>query len=293
LLNLQEIFSFIEVAKENGFSKASQKTGLPKSTLSRHVQSLEERLALNLFQRTTRKLTLTPAGEDFFRQAQSLTNALETLEKNFSHRSQKVEGLIRMTCPRDMAGMMLAPSIHSFKQLYPHVRFELVLSDERTDLIDARMDLALRAGKLSDSSFIAKKIMEVQFCLYCARDFSCEEENKDHLPLIDFSRRPFERLVFKSPTRKFTLKQTPIVLTNSLVANAELAAQGMGVCALPSYMGDKYVEEKKLKPFLAECAAMIEPVHVIYPAQAHLPKRVRLFIDHLVKEFSNPSTSKA
>lgn len=289
MLNIQEIFSFLEVSKAGGFTAASQKTGWPKSTLSRHVQNLESQLALNLFQRSTRKLKLTTAGEDLFRKAQGLMIELEGLERQFQDRNQKVEGLIRITCAVETSVFLLPSLLASFQRKYPLVHFDLQLSDEAQNLIDARLDIALRSGFLSDSSVICKKLLENKFCLYGhpKKVLPFAKQKNNEIPLVDFETKPFQSLTFYHNKKSLRFLQPPRISTNSLRMTAELAAQGVGLCALPAFMGDKYVQQGKLSSFKPDWSSQAQPLHILYPAQSHLPMRVRLFIDHLIKELSS------
>lgn len=293
MLNLNEVFSFIEVAKAQGFSEASRKTGLPKSTLSRHVQNLEERLAINLFQRSTRRLKLTPAGESFFRKAHSLAVDLESLERQFQSQSQKVEGLIRLTSSVEGGVYLLPRVLKSFKELYPGVDFDLHLSDETTNLIDAKIDVALRGGALQDSSFICRRIFDSSFKLYTHPELVASVEktwkhNRDEIPLIDFTTKPFSQMTFVTKGKRFRFTQPPKYVSNSLRMSAELASLKLGVCALPQFIGEGCMQHQRaLAPVLKDLEAAAGSLYVVYVAQAHLPRRVRLFIDHLIKELSH------
>lgn len=292
MLNLQEIFSFIEVAKAQGFSNASRKTGLPKSTLSRHVQNLEERLALNLFQRSTRRLQLTPAGEDFFRKAQALAGGFENLERQFQSQSKKIDGLLRITCAVEVGVFLLPPVLNSFRLSHPEIDFDLHLSDQSTNLIDSKIDVAIRAGFLEDSSIICKKILDTNFKLFAHADFKNQWESlakgkRAQIPLIEFTTKPFAQLIFMNEGKKLVFNHSPRFFSNSLRMSAELAMLGAGICALPSFMGDRYVEQGRLAPIFSEWGTTPHPLHLLYLDQTHLPLRVRLFIDHLMRELSN------
>jgi DNA-binding transcriptional LysR family regulator len=283
MLNLDEIFSFIEVAKAQGFSEASRVTRLPKSTLSRHVQNLEERLALHLFHRSTRRLKLTQAGEDFFRKAQSLTEQFENLERQFQTQNEKAEGLIRITCPVEVGAFILPPIFRAFKTEHPLVEFDLLLSDDITNLIESRIDVALRGGVLKDSSIICRKVFESQFKVYGHPSL---KKDLKTVSLIDYTNRPFEKLEFQIKGKKFVFGQKPVLRSNSLRMNAEWAAQGLGACALPSFMGEVYESERKLVCLSKDLGTVIQPMHLLYLSQSHLPLRVRLFIDYLTKSLA-------
>lgn len=292
MLNLDEISSFLLVAKAAGFTKASLESGLPKSTLSRHVQNLEERLALNLFQRSTRRLKLTAAGEDFFKKAQGLVAEFENLEKQFQSQSQKAEGSIKITCPVEV-GVDLLPSIlKTFKKKHPNVSFDLDLNDQTTNLIESKIDLAIRAGALEDSSIICKKLLTSTFKIFASQKM-IHEYNLSHLknlhsaPLIEYERKPFSKLKLLHRKKEVSLTQTPCFRSNSLRINAEMATAGIGVCALPYFMGVRYVQSGKLNTVYSELGTAMDHLHLLYPSQAHLPYRVRLFIDHLLSEINS------
>lgn len=291
MLNLDEISSFLLVAKAMGFTKASLESGLPKSTLSRHVQNLEERLALNLFQRSTRRLKLTPAGEDFFSKAQSLVVDFESLEKQFQSQSQKAEGSIKITCPVEVGVDLLPRILKKFKEQHPRVSFDLDLNDQTANLIESKIDLALRAGALEDSSIICKKLLTSTFKLFASQSLfdKCELtklKNLEKAPLIEYERKPFNKLKLIYRKKEIYLNQAACFKSNSLRMNAEMAISGIGVCALPQFMGLCYVKSGKLVSVCNDLGTQRDHLHLLYPAQAHLPHRVRLFIDHLLSELN-------
>lgn len=291
MLNIQEIFSFVAVVKTGSFTKASKSTGLPKSTLSRHVQTLEERLALTLFQRTTRRLELTKAGEDFFNQSRNLVTEFENLEHHFRSQSAKVEGTIRITCPVEVGVCVLPPILKSFQMKYPRVDFQLALEDETVNLIDSKMDVAIRAGHLQDSSLIARQIGQSQFQLYCSPEYlnKYSELNSpskiEKAQFIEFSSKPLSKVILMNEKTKKTmdLKAKHCTQSNSLRMSMELAAHGLGVCLLPKFMGDLEVGSGRLSLVLEGWATEPHPLQIVYPAQRQLSLKLRKFIDHMTQ----------
>lgn len=287
MLNIQEVFSFVSVAKEGSFTKASTKTGQPKSTISRHVQNLEERLALNLFQRTTRRLELTAAGEDFFRQSEKLISDFENLEHSFLSQNPKIEGTLRITCPVEVGVCLLPEKIQSFQVKHPDVEFELILDDSQLDLIASKIDLALRGGSLKDSSMISKKHLTSEFRLYCSPSYLKANPNIDskggiqQAHFLDFTNRPIHKMIFTKAGQKLKIHPKITTVTNSLRMSMEMAKKGLGVCLLPNFMGEHESQHKKLTQVLEGWGSGMEPLQIIYPAQKHLSLKVREFINHL------------
>ncbi|MEO1121457.1 MAG: LysR family transcriptional regulator, partial [Pseudomonadota bacterium] len=158
----REIEAFVTVAQEGAFSAAARKIGLSPASLTRLISGLEERLGVRLFNRTTRRVSLTDDGRRFFGDAEHVLQALNAAEAAASGSSDAPTGLLRVTAPTIFGQRHLAPILRDFLDAHPQVRAELLLLDRAVDLIEEGIDVALRIGELPDSSLIAKRIGAVR-----------------------------------------------------------------------------------------------------------------------------------
>src|SRR6185437_12712958 len=157
-MDLNEISVFIQVVKTGSFTHAARKLGMPNSTVSSKVSSLEKRLGTTLIQRTTRKLSITAAGQAYFKRCLQGLEEIETAETEVMAIQSEPQGTLRVTAPIELGHGALCSILSKYSAKYPKVRTELLLTDREVDLISESFDLAIRAGDLEDSSLKAKKI---------------------------------------------------------------------------------------------------------------------------------------
>jgi len=159
---------FLRVADSGSFSRAANDLGMGQPTVSRRIQDLEHRLGAELFQRTTRALTLTEAGARFHERAQAILAAFDDAEAEARGLDHEPVGLLRLSAPHSLTRRLIAPRIASFLKLYPHVRIDLLSEDTMTDLVGEGVDLAFRLGTLADSSLMAKRMGETRRALWAS-----------------------------------------------------------------------------------------------------------------------------
>ena len=157
-MDLNHVAVFARVVELESFTAAAQQLGLPKSSVSRTVTRLEEELGVRLLQRTTRSLHLTEAGQAYYERARAALGSLEEAALAASNLSIEPRGIVRMTAPGDMGIIDLPGIVARFVAKYPLVHVEVSLSPRKVDLVAEGFDLAVRAGKLQDSSLVARKI---------------------------------------------------------------------------------------------------------------------------------------
>src|SRR5690349_7028510 len=155
-MDLNEIIVFARVVQAGSFTKAAAELGMPKSTVSRKVSELEERLGARLLQRTTRKLSLTDAGRTYFDYSARVVAEVEDAERAVSSLQAAPRGLLRVTAPTNFR--VLGAIVADYLKRYPDVRLELFCTGRRVDLVEERFDLGVRAGVLADSSLVARSL---------------------------------------------------------------------------------------------------------------------------------------
>ncbi|MBX9769040.1 MAG: LysR family transcriptional regulator, partial [Bdellovibrionales bacterium] len=170
-MDLNEISVFIRVVQTGSFSLAANQLGMPNSTVSHRVSSLEKRLGITLLQRTTRKLHVTPLGEAYFKKCLQGLEALQIAEQDIVSNQKEPQGLLRITAPAELGSTVLPQIVSDFTKKYPKVQVESILTDRRVDLLGEGVDLAIRAGPLKDSSLIAKKIGSSYFAPFASTKY--------------------------------------------------------------------------------------------------------------------------
>ncbi len=162
MANWEGVSEFVAVAETNSFTGAANKLKTSVAQISRRVSALEERLAVKLLHRTTRKVSLTEAGQLYYQQCKHLVEGLELAELAVTQMQAEPKGLLKVTAPVTYGEMNLAPLLHQFIEKYPQVNLDLNLTNQKLDLIEQGVDVAIRLGRLQDSSLIAKRLSSRQ-----------------------------------------------------------------------------------------------------------------------------------
>jgi DNA-binding transcriptional LysR family regulator len=286
---------FFHVVEAHGFGAAARRLDTTPASVSRRVKALEQRLGVRLLQRTTRKLSLTEAGERYFREARRLLHELDDLEQALTASANEPEGELRIVAPMSFGQRRLAPVVATFAVLHPKVRISLILEDRETDLIDAAADLAIRIGYPADSSLVARAIAPVPRHACAAPDYlvrrGCPESPADllhhdclHYNLI--SER--EEWTFSGEDGEQTLAVKGSFCSNNGDVLAEAAMQGLGIALLPDFIAEEGLADGRLVKVLEDFERAPLTLFALYPSRRHVPAKTRRFLDHLAACFAEP-----
>ena len=290
--DLSRIRAFVQVFDAGGFSAAARQHGRSKALLSKYVTDLEDYLGVRLMNRTTRKLSLTEAGEVYYREASQLLQQLDELDATISDQTAEPRGLIRVSAPRNLGETTLSPAIFAFMVKNPMVSVDLRLEDRFVDLVDEGIDVALRISVLADSSLIARRIAEVRhmICgspeLIARHGMPTSGEELRNLPcILDTNMPSHTSWRFFDKDRQYSVHVSGPARVNSPVAAMEAALAGLGFAVVPFYLAEPMIAAGRLVPVLE--AQMLEgaSLQAVYPHRRHLAGKVRALIDHLVKWF--------
>lgn len=287
------IATFIEVARCRSFAEASSRLGLSTSATSKAVARLEEDLGVKLLHRTTRSVGLTPEGTRFLEGASRVVSDLDSLVREVTDTREVPRGRLVIGATVVFGRMWLMEQAVEFRRLYPDVEVELVLDDRASDLAADGLDIVIRAGDLEDNAnLVARKFFEDQTVL-CA---SPEYLAKNGIPMTVEDLDNHCCLQFRNPAHgrlypyRFTLKGHSIskVMGGGLIANEgeaikNAAVLGAGVAQLPSYMVIEELEAGKLVPLMRRLWPIQQPYHILYLDRRLVSKRIRIFIDFLLK----------
>ena len=283
---------FFKVVEANGFGAAAKRLDTTPASVSRRVKTLEQRLGVRLLQRTTRKLSLTEAGERYFVEGRRLLHELDDLEQALTSSTHEPEGELRIVAPMSFGQRRLAPLVARFATLHPKLRVSLLLEDRETDLIDAAADMAIRIGYPADSSMIARAIAPVTRHACASPDYlerrGYPESPEDllrhdclHYSLI--SER--EEWTFLGEGGEQTLAVKGSFCSNNGDVLAQAAEQGLGITLLPSFIIEEQLADGRLVKVLEDYERAPLTLFGLYPSRQHLPAKTRLLLafllDHL------------
>ena len=291
--SLNNIATFIEVAKCRSFAAAASRLGLSTSAASKGVLRLEQDLGVKLLHRTTRSVSLTPEGTRFLDGASRLTGEMDDLVREITDTRDVPQGRLIVGSTVVFGRMWLMECLVEFRRLYPDVEIELVLDDRASDLAADGLDVVVRAGALDDNAnLVARKFFEDQTVLCASPDYLAARgvpqtiEDLDSHCCLQFRNPAHGRLY---PYR-FTLKGHSIskVMGGGLIANEgealkNAAVAGAGIIQLPSYMVMDDLEAGRLVPLMKRYWPIMQPYHILYLDRRLVSKRIRVFIDFLIK----------
>jgi len=290
--DLSRIRAFVQVFDAGGFSAAARQHGRSKALLSKYVTDLEDHLGVRLMNRTTRKLSLTEAGEVYYREASQLLQQLDDLDATISDQTAAPRGLIRVSAPRNLGETTLAPAIFAFLARNPMVSVDLRLEDRFVDLVDEGIDVALRISVLADSSLIARKIAEIRhiICasptLLASAGVPASGEALRNLPcILDTNMPSHANWRFSDQGRQYSVHVSGPARVNSPVAGMEAALAGLGFAVVPFYLAEPMIAAGRLVPVLEDQMLEGASLQAVYPHRRHLAGKVRALIDHLVEWF--------
>ena len=294
--HVSEMATFVRVVDAKGFSAAAGGLGLTPSAVSKLVTRLETRLGVRLLQRTTRALHLTADGEAFYAAARRIVVEIETLENEITGQSGTPHGPLKVTTSLAFSTHQLAPIIGEFLQRYPAVQLELLPTDRVVDVIDERIDVAIRIGKLADTSFMARKIGEDVRLICAAPSYLARrrapqrpEDLARHECIVNRDRPELNRWPFRIDGNVRLIEVNGRLAVNEGEAQMRLALQGLGIVCLTRLTLAGAIRRGELVPLLGDFYAEEPvPIHAVYPHRRHLAPKVTAFVNFLIEKFTPP-----
>ncbi|MDB5538345.1 MAG: LysR family transcriptional regulator [Devosia sp.] len=292
--DLARIRAFVQVFDAGGFSAAARQHGRSKALLSKYVTDLEDYLGVRLMNRTTRKLSLTEAGEAYYREASQLLQQLDELDATISDQTAEPRGLVRISAPRNLGETTLAPAIFAFIAKNPLMSVDLRLEDRYVDLVEEGIDVALRISTLADSSLIARKISDMRHVI-CASPSLVQRvgvpasgEALRGMPcILDTNMPSHSSWRFIESGQAVSVHVSGPARVNSPVAAMQAALAGLGFAVLPTYLAEPMIAEGRLVRVLEDRMPEGPSLQAVYPHRRHLAGKVRALIDHLVAWFAD------
>lgn len=291
--DLNDTLVFVKVVELGSFTAASQALRLPKATVSRKVQDLEARLGAQLLHRTTRKLGLTEAGNVYFEHSKRIAHDLDQAESAVGELQSGPRGWLRVTATHSLGTTWIAPLLGEFHARHPEVRVELLLSNDKVDIIAGEIDVALRVGKLADSNLAARKLTVFRTAVYTTPSYIDrfgEPRHPDdlihHRAVAQTSHRSAHTFVWtlddgNGKPREYHVD--PVVVSNDPGALRAALLGGEGIMLTSDVMMRGYAEQGQVQRVLSGWRGLDVDIYAVFPhGQVQSPK-VRAFIDFLLE----------
>lgn len=292
--------TFVRIVDANSFTKAAETLGLPRASLTATMQQLETFLGTQLLQRTTRRLSLTPDGAEYYRQCVDILNAVEAAELSFrGPEAKRPKGTLRVNLPGTLGRNFVMPRIAEFHAAYPGVNLDISLTDRLVDVVQEGIDCALRVGQLQDSSMVGRQIGTMRF-VTCAAPAYLEhygtphhvEDLQGHRCIVHFSGRAgklfdWEMLVDGKVTKVDI--SGPIAVDDG-DAYLSCALQGLGLAQTAAYLAKPHFESGALVQLLPDMPPTSMPVSLLYPQGRMAAPKLSAFAEWLRALFDSDAS---
>ncbi|RUQ68177.1 LysR family transcriptional regulator [Azospirillum doebereinerae] len=289
---LDDMLAFIKVVDTKSFTAAADRLNLSKSVVSRRIGELENRLGARLLNRTTRKLSLTEVGQAYYERCTRILADLEEAEQAVADLHAAPRGRLRVNAPVSFGVMHLAPAVAEFLERYPSIEIDMDLNDRYVDLVDEGYDLAIRIGRLRDSSLIARRLAPARTVLCASPAYllahgtpRTPEDLANHRCLIYTNLPTPDVWPFQVGGETRNVRVSGPLRGNNGDLLREAAIAGIGIVLSPTFLCGDALASGRLLSFLAEHVPSEASVNAVYPQNRHLSPKVRVFVDFLVERF--------
>jgi DNA-binding transcriptional LysR family regulator len=285
---------FVKVVEAESFSRAAERLGIAKSVVSRRIADLETRLGAQLLTRTTRRLGITLAGRDFYERCVRMLADIHEMEASVRNTARVVSGRLKIAVPNAFGTRHLAPVLAGFAARHPGVELDLDASDRMVDLVAEGFDLAVRIGRLADSSLIVRRLAPSRFTVTASAAYwrrhgtpQHPDELASHIHIRD-TLSPFPgRLEWRrSADNQGHIQPPHKIKVSSGDFALELAIADLGFVVGPSFLSHRAIASGSLIPVLTGYSWSASAIHVVYPPTRHRSAKVRAVVDYLADAFA-------
>ena len=283
---------FVAVVENSGFSAAARTLGISKSAVSKRINKLEAQLGVRLLHRTTRKLSLTEAGERYFEHAAQALTAAGQAEDAVTELQGEPQGNLKISSPMSFGRLHVAPLIPKLLQRYPKLQIDLVMDDRKVDLVAGGFDVAIRAGNLPASTLIARKLAPVRQVLCASPDY-IDRYDRPGTP-AELSGHNCVLYSYSSDAGEWTLigesGPEPVTVSGSYQVNnsealLEALREGIGIGRLPTFVAGPDLKTGRLVKLFETYRLPDFTLYAVFPERQYLPAKVRAFLDFAIEYF--------
>lgn len=287
-MGLDDALIFTRVVECHSFTHAASGLGMQKSTVSRRIALLEERLGVRLLNRTTRKLRLTEVGLAYYERCRQIMLDFAEAEQAVMQLQQEPSGLLRITAPIEVGQLFLGRVLGEFMRQYPGISAEVELTSRHVDPVEEGVDIVILVGQPQDSTLVARKLFEARRRLCASPEYlaqngtpSAREELVKHRAI----------LLHQDPSRYWPLLEDNIPCDRVMVCNnitfaREAVLAGAGIAALPSMICEAAIGKGRLVEVLPEVRLPIVEVYAVYPSRRFQAMKVKTFLDFLMQHLA-------
>ena len=285
---------FIAVVENGSFSKAADKLGTSKSAVSKRISQLENTLGVKLLHRTTRRLSLTEAGEHYFHHVhKAMTAATEGVDA-VTQLQGKPKGTLKISTPMSFGRLHLAPLVTDFLTHYPDITLNMTMDDKKVDLVEQGFDVAIRAGEMKDSTLIARSLASCRSVICASPEYLRKHgtpTTPDALMNHNCIRFSYDyngnEWVFHRDGKQQKIKVDGNYQVNNSEALQAAALDGLGIAKIPTFVIGKDIMNGRLVPLFESYPLPIQTFYAVFPERRHLPAKVRVFLDFIIEKLES------
>jgi DNA-binding transcriptional LysR family regulator len=289
---LEAIRLFVRLVERGSFSAVGREKGIGQPAVSKQIIALERHLGAQLVLRTSRQVVITEAGQTFYQSAKQWVDDFDAVESSVGHRQHSPRGLVRLNTAPAHGRLCITPLLSEFFRRYPDVAVELSVSERHVDLVGDGVDLAVRHGRLVDSSLTARKLSETDFVLVASSDYLAARGMPTRLSDLDMHTcivftQGHEPRPWPLKVGQETISYVPRGSLHTGDAEHIRAAvlYGLGISQAPFWLLAEEIRSGQVQVLLPDLQPAKLPIHLIYPAGRRVPMRVKVFIEYLVSAF--------
>lgn len=284
-MNWEGINEFVAVYESESFTQASRQLDCSTAQVSRQVSQLEKRLGSKLFYRTTRKVSATEAGQIFYQHCRQILDALDNAERTLTDLQASPRGKLKITAPVAYGESHIVPLLNNFMLRHPDLELQCHLTNQTLDLVTEGYDLAIRLGRLGDSSMIARRLSRRRLYVCASPDYLArygEPHTLSELNHHSCLQGTLDYWRFRSQGQERNLRIHGRIRCNSGHALLDAALKGLGIVQLPDYYVDEALNKGQLISLLNPFQGEDEGIWALYPQNRLLSPKVRLLVDYLI-----------
>ena len=277
--------AFLAVVQEGSFSKAADKLDISPQLVSKYISALEDNLHTRLLHRTTRKVSVTEAGNQYYQRCQQVVIDIDDMENSLNNLSENVSGVLSISAPMSFGVKHLATLLVDFQKQYPNLKIDLRLTDQFVDIVEQGIDIALRIGTLKSSTLIAKKVAPIRLAIFASPAYL--KQNGTPTTLEALQEHNYLRYAHAEPTKRlkgYDELKNELKLESNLVANngdllLNTAIAGGGITMQPTFIAGEALAQGRVVRILKDYEPEPMGLYMVYANRQFLPSKVRAFVD--------------
>jgi DNA-binding transcriptional LysR family regulator len=293
---LKSMVVFSHIVEQGSFSAAAKHIGLSRAVVSYHIKKLEQQLGVVLLNRSTRSIALTQAGSDYYQRCRIIAQQASAANQQIENVKNEPEGLLKITCPVSVGLHTIVPALNKFRDLYPKIELNVMLTDEVVNILKEGIDLAIRGAPLSDSGLQARKLAVLSTCICGSPEYfkkhgrvnKPSELNQHNWVVYKLAS---QKLTLEKSGRTYTVDIKGTITTNNASARTAFVEGGHGLGRIPVYDAWPKIKAGQLETVLNDYQLNAIDVYGVFPPGAATSKKLRLLIDFLQQFFEQQQLS--